>query len=224
MPQVERAGRALVDRLAQDRLEMMLRHVDDERIAGIVAEQRGLNRWARGIGGALDVADLVHAQCLDQHLIGHAVAAERLDRPGEDRSRLGVARELRVVLEQQEWQPIENEPERGRQPDRLRSDHDDRLHRHGCWSCAGKAKSRLMIDAVMVAASDNRNMSAPTASSGCPTPTEARQRASSAPALAARYCGVSITPGAIRLKRTRCGAISLAALLTKAISAALLAA
>ena len=29
----------------------------------------------------------------------------------------------------------------------------------------------------MVAASDNRNMSGPTTSSGVPTPTEARQRA-----------------------------------------------
>src|SRR5262249_30274007 len=51
-----------------------------------------------------------------------------------------------------------------------------------------------------------------------------RQCASSAPALAARYCGGSITPRAMRLKRTRCCAISFAALLANATSAALLAA
>src|SRR5262249_49364064 len=75
-----------------------------------------------------------------------------------------------------------------------------------------------MSEPVIVAASDNKNISAPTASCGCPTPTEPRQCASSAPALAARYCGVSITPGAMRLNRTRCRAISLAALLANAIS------
>src|SRR5262249_16388992 len=136
-----------------------------------------------------------------------------------------VARKLVVLFEQLKRQAIEIEPERGGQTDRAGTDHDDRFVRHRLQAPrAGNAKSRLMIEAVMVAASESRNKSGPTASSGWPTPTEARQRASSSPAFAARYCGVSMTPGAIRLKRTRCCATSFAALFTNAISAALLAA
>src|SRR5262245_27612975 len=225
MPQMERAGSAPLDCRAQDRLEVMLRHVDDEGIARVVVQKAGLHRRPCGVGCALHVTDLVDAQRLGENVVGDTVAAKGLERAREDGSGLGVERELRVIFEQRERQAVEIEPQRGRETDRARADNDDGRHAAAHQrSCAVKAKSRLMIEAVIVARSDNKKRSGPTASSGCPTPTVARQCASSAPALASRYCGVSSTPGAMRLNRTRCGAISLAALLTNAISAALLAA
>src|SRR6266516_355495 len=222
---MERAGSALLDRRAQDRLEVMLRHVDDEGIARVVAEECRLHRRPRGVGRALNVADLVDAQRLGKHLVGDPVTAKGLDRARQYRSGLRNQRELRVIFKQRERQAVEIEPQRRRETDRARSDNDDGRHSAAHQrSCAVKAKSRLMIEAVIVAWSDNKKSSGPTASSGCPTPTVARQCASSAPAVASRYCGGSITPGAMRSEERRCRAISLAALLANAISAALLAA
>ena len=88
----------------------------------------------------------------------------------------------------------------------------------------GKARSRLTTEAVIVAASDSKNIRGPTTSFGTPTPRVAFHFSLSAPSLAERYCGVSMTPGAMILTRTLCSATSLATLLTKAINAALLAA
>ena len=111
---------APVDGLAQDRLEVMLGHVDDEGIAGVFAQQRRLHRGPRGVGRALDIADLVDAQRLGQHLVGDAVAPKGLERARQDGSGLGVAREFRIVLEQQERQAVEVEPERRGEADRAR--------------------------------------------------------------------------------------------------------
>ena len=62
MPEMRRARLPLLERAMQDRLEMVLRHVDDEGIAGVLAEQLGAHRGPRRVGGALHVADLVDAQ------------------------------------------------------------------------------------------------------------------------------------------------------------------
>src|SRR5262249_33020188 len=203
-------------------LELTLRAVDDQRISRGIAAQSRLHGGPRRIGRTFDVADLRHAQRLGKHLVGNAVAAKGLERSGQYRSGLGIERELRVVFEQRERQAVEVKPQRRRETDRARADNDDGRHAaHPSTLVRGKGE---------VPADDRRGhrrligQQAPTASSGCPTPTVARQCASSAPAFAVRYCGVSITPDATRLKRARCCAVSLAALLAKAISAALLAA
>ena len=132
---MERPRPALIDGIAQDRLEVMLGHVDDEGIARIFAEQRRLHRRPRGIGRALDIADLVDAQRLGKDLVGNAIAPKGLERSRQDGSGLGVARKLRVVLEQQERQAVEVEPERRGETDRAGADDDDGLdaaaHRSG---------------------------------------------------------------------------------------------
>ena len=105
----------LVQAAMQDRLEVMLRHVDDEGIARLVGQQVGAHRRPRDVGGALDIADLVDAQGLRQHLVGDAVAAEGLQRAGQDGAGLGVARQAVVFLEQLERQAVEAQAQRGRQ-------------------------------------------------------------------------------------------------------------
>ena len=43
----------------QDRFEVVLRHVDDERIARLVGKQIGAHRRPRYVGRPLDIADLI---------------------------------------------------------------------------------------------------------------------------------------------------------------------
>jgi hypothetical protein len=76
MLQMERPGAALIDRHAQDRLEVMLRHVDHEGITRVVAEKGGLHGRPRRVGRALDVADLVDAQRFGENPIGDAVTSK----------------------------------------------------------------------------------------------------------------------------------------------------
>src|SRR5579875_101168 len=94
--------------------------------------------------------------------------------------------------------------ERGAQPQRL---DVQAAERHGI--------SRVIIEPVMEAASESRNMSAPTGSSG------RSRREVSTPGLAARNCGVSMIPGRHRLTRIRKGATSRASVLAKAATAPL---
>src|SRR5262249_57239497 len=69
MLQMERTGAALIERRAQDRLEVMLRHVDHEGVARVVAEQDGLHGRPRRVGRALDIPDLVDAQRFGEDLL-----------------------------------------------------------------------------------------------------------------------------------------------------------
>ena len=124
---MERTGPAPIEGIAQDRLEVMLGHVDDKRVTRVLTEQGRLHRRPRSIGRALDVADLVDPQCLGQDLVGHAIAPKGFDRSRQDGSGLGVARELRIVLEQQERQAVEVEPERRGEADRAGAHDNDRL-------------------------------------------------------------------------------------------------
>src|SRR5262249_61787626 len=134
---MQRAGAAFLNGCAQNRLKVMLRHVDDEGIARIFAEQRRLHGRTYLAGRTLDVADLVDAQRFSQDLVGDAVPAKRLQRAREYRSRLRVERELGVILEQRERQAIEIEPKRASETDRACADDDDGRFAHASPSCAG---------------------------------------------------------------------------------------
>src|SRR5262249_36982515 len=142
VPQMQRAGTALLDGCAQNRLEVMLWHGDYGGVARIFAEQRRLHGRARLARRTLDVADLVDAQRFGQDLVGNAVPAKRLQCAREYRSRLRIERELGIILEQRERQAIESKPQRGGETDRACADDDDGSLAHASSSCAGYAKSR----------------------------------------------------------------------------------
>ena len=137
VPQMQRARPALLNGRAQDRLEVMLRHVDDEWIARIFAQQRRLHGGARLAGRTLHIADLVDAQRSGQDLVGDTVSAKGLERAREYRSRFGVERQLGVILEQRERQTIEIEPQRGGKTDRACANDDDGRLAHASPSWAG---------------------------------------------------------------------------------------
>src|SRR5207248_1991637 len=92
-------------------------------------------------------------------------------------------------------------------------------------SVGGPVEFPDFVDPVIVAASESRNSSGPTTSSGSPMPVVAAQCSRSPPdGLAARNCGVSMTPGKTVLTRIRYCATSAARDLANGISAPLLAA
>jgi hypothetical protein len=107
MLQMERPGAAFIERRTQDRLEVMLGHVDHEGVARVVAEKRRLHGRPRRVGRPLDVPDLVDAQRFGEDPIGDAVTPKRLERSSQYRSGLGIQRELRVILEQRKRQAVE---------------------------------------------------------------------------------------------------------------------
>ena len=119
----------------QDRFEVVLRHVDDERIAGLIGKQVGSHRRPRNIGRSFDVADLVDAQGLGQHLVRDAVAAERFQRARQDGAGLGVARQAVVFLEELKRQAVETQAQCRREADRSRAHDQNGLHFHG-WCLA----------------------------------------------------------------------------------------
>src|SRR5262249_6771307 len=90
MLQMERSGAASIERRAQDRLEGMLRHVDHEGVARVVAEQGDLHGRPRRVGRALDIAPLVDAQRSGEDLLGDTVTPKGLERSSEYRSGLRV--------------------------------------------------------------------------------------------------------------------------------------
>src|SRR5262245_52675484 len=106
MLQMERSGPALIDCRAQGRLEVMLRHVDHEGVARVVAEKGGLHRRPRRVGRTLDIPDLVDAQRLGEDSVGDAVAPKCLERSSQYRSSLRIQRELRVFFEQRKRQAV----------------------------------------------------------------------------------------------------------------------
>ncbi len=117
-----------LDLPAQDRLEMMLGQIDDERIARLIAQHVGHHRASRRVGLAIEVADLFHSQRALEHLVRHAVAAEYFQRAGEDGAGLGVERERPVLFEQEERYAVVRETERGGQSDRAGADDEHGIH------------------------------------------------------------------------------------------------
>jgi hypothetical protein len=108
----------------EDRLQMVLRQVDDEGKARLLPQMMRQHRAARHVAGALDVADLVDAQRARQHRLVDAIAAEGLDGAGQDGAGLGVRRERGVLLEQPERDAIEFQRQRRHQPDRTGTDDE----------------------------------------------------------------------------------------------------
>ena len=107
---------------------MVLRHVDDERIARVLGQKISAHRRFCRVGGAFDIADLVDAQRLGKDAVGDSVATEGFERAGEDGAGLGIAGESGIFLEQLERETVEMEPQRGGEPDRTRADHEYGLH------------------------------------------------------------------------------------------------
>ena len=128
MPQPHRARTPLLDRLVQNWLEVVLRHVDDERIARVIGQKIGAHRRPCRAGGAIDIADLIDAQRFGEDAVGDAIAAERLERAGKNGAGLGVNGEIGVLLEELEREPIEMQRQCGGQPDRTRADDENGLH------------------------------------------------------------------------------------------------
>ncbi len=75
MPDLDLHQRVALGRSDQNRLEMMLRQVDDERVARLLRHRIQQDRKSGNLGAAINLADLVDAQGLRQHILNHAIAA-----------------------------------------------------------------------------------------------------------------------------------------------------
>ena len=124
-------GRPCVDRLVQDRLEVVLRHVDDEGIAGVLGRAAPSAPTAVAVLVARSMSPISSTRsALGEDLVGDAVAAERPRACASGWCRPWCRCESsRVLLEQQERQAVEVEPERGGEADRPGADHEDGLDR-----------------------------------------------------------------------------------------------
>ena len=109
MQQMHCIGLPFIESLLQNRLQMVLRHIDDEWIAGVVTQKHRLNRGPYGIRRSANVANLIDTQRFHQDIVGDAIAAKRLQRSCEDRPGFGIAREFCVFLEQCERETVKIE-------------------------------------------------------------------------------------------------------------------
>jgi len=117
-------------RLGEDRLHVLLRQIDDERKARVPRQYRKLNRLPRLVGLPIDVTDLVDPHAAPEHGRDDAETAPNLERPRQGRARLGFGRQAVLVLEQDEWDAVMREAQRGRKANRARP-HDRHRQGHG---------------------------------------------------------------------------------------------
>ena len=118
-----RAGEAV----AQRRLHLVLRQVDDEGKPRLVAQQMQLDGVAAAVGRALDVADLVDPHRLGQNRVGRAEALPDFERARQRGAGLGLGRKAGIGFEHDERDAVVGERQRGREPDRAGADDRDRI-------------------------------------------------------------------------------------------------
>src|SRR5690606_502131 len=123
---VQAAGRAPLELAGEDRLEVVLGDVDEEREARVAAQDLGPDLADHLAGAALDVRDLVYAERGLQHLVDHAVAVEDLERARQHRARLGVCGERRVGLEEDDGYSVVGQAQRRGEADGTGARDDDR--------------------------------------------------------------------------------------------------
>jgi len=134
----------------------------NEREPGVLGQVARANAQRRGVGLAVDLADLVDAQGRAEHVVERSVAVEDLQRAGEDGAGLGVERESVVLLQDDEGHAVVGQAKGGDQSDGSGPDHDDgqlvalrcAVDAHG--HSLEKARSRVRVEPVMVAASESR--------------------------------------------------------------------
>ena len=89
---------------------MMLRNVDDERVARVVGEQVSAHSAGRCVRRAINLTDLVQPYRGIEHRFDCAVAGEYLKRAREDRAGLGVQRQCTVIFEYRNRYAVMHQP------------------------------------------------------------------------------------------------------------------
>ena len=120
---VFRAGQGV----AQRRLHVGLRQVDDEGKPGLVAQEMQLDGIALAVGRALDVADLVDPHGLGQNSVGRAEALPDLKRADQCGAGLGLGRQAGIGFEHDEGNLIIGQRKRGGETDRPGADDGNRI-------------------------------------------------------------------------------------------------